>query len=171
MDIQRAVNHILSPGFRLPYGVMPGSFPGGEDSEFDEARWLAYQWNPPEGLAHLPEFSEPDPNVSVKFSWQQIVQADGVAEIEEAREDLLRQLNEIATARIASLYHPDAAQNRNKEWQVRLSGVSLTVQDTERIRLIAVHDNLAAQLTTAATLTDLEAIDLTDDAIWVNTST
>ena len=37
MDIQRAINYYGNPlGSRLPYGVMPGSVPGGLDSEFDE---------------------------------------------------------------------------------------------------------------------------------------
>ena len=169
MDIQRAVNYLVLIGFRLPYGVMPGSFPGGIDSEFSEERWLAYKFEPPQGLAHLPEFSAPSPSASAKFSWRQIVWADGIAEIEEARADFLRQLDEIATTRIAGLYHPDAARNRNKEWQVRLSGIDLTVQDTERVRLIMVHDDLTTRLTTATTLAELNALDITDDATWANT--
>ena len=169
MDIQRAINYIVSLGYRLPYGIMPGTIPGSQNSNFDQSRWDAYQYNPPEGLAHLSEFAESDSNVHNKLTWDQIIIADSLGELAETRSQYLRQLNEIATARIANLYHPDAAQNRNKEWQVRLSGVSLTVQDTERVRLIAVHDNLAARFTTATTLTDLEAIDLTDDAIWVST--
>ena len=34
---QRAINITWSPlGLKAPYGVMPGSFPGGINSEFDE---------------------------------------------------------------------------------------------------------------------------------------
>ena len=159
MNIQRAINHLISLGFRLPYDVMPGSAPGALDSEFDEARWLAYQWNPPEGLAHLAEFSELDPDASTKFSWRQIVWADGLAEIEEARADFLRQLDEIATARIAGLYHPDAAGDRNKEWQVRLSGADLADKDVQRLRIIEAYGGFKAEIEAASTLAELTEIE------------
>ena len=164
MDIQRAVNYMLSLGFQLPYGALPGSIPGGLESEFDEARWLAYQWNPPEGLAYLAEFSEPDLNASTKFSWRQIVWADGVGKIENARIGSLTQLDQIATARIADLYHPDAARDRNKEWQVRLSGADLAEEDAERLRIIEAYGGLKAEIEAAATLTELTEIEVLRDA-------
>ena len=164
MDIQRAVNHLVLIGSRLPYGVMPGSFPGGLDSEFSEERWLAYRFDPPQELAHLPEFSEPDPDASAKFSWRQIVWADRVAEIEEARADFLRQLDKIATAHIAGLYHPDAARDRNKEWQARLSGADFADKDVKRLRIIKAYGGFKAEIEAASTLAELTEIEVRRDA-------
>ena len=110
MDIQRAINHMLSLGFTLPYGVMPGTVPGGLNADFDEARWLQYEWNPPGGLAHLPEFADPDPEAFAKLSWRQTVWADGAGELAETRSRCLQSLDQIATVRIAIVYHPDAAR-------------------------------------------------------------
>ena len=75
-------------------------------------------------------------------------------------------LSSEATNRIAIVYHSQAARNRSKEWQVRLSGVDLTEQDIERVRLITVHDMLEVQIKAAETLAILEAIDVESDAIW-----
>ena len=157
---------LSSIGVTLPYGVTPGSFPGGIDSEFTEREWAQYQWNPPQGLAHVSEYADVDtgPKVSAKFSWQQIMWADGVAELKETRADCLRQLDGIGTARIAELYHPDAARDRNKEWQVRLSGVDLTAQDAERAQIIEVYRTLKADIERASTLAELTGIKVRRDA-------
>ena len=164
MDIQRAIGYLVSIGFQLPYGVTPGSVPGGLDSEFNEARWLAYGFNPPDGIVHLPEFSVPDPEASGKFSWRQIVWADGMGEIEEARAGFLSQLDREATSRIAGLYHPDGARDRNKEWQVRLSGADLVDKDAQRLRIIEAYGGFKAEIEAAATLTELTEIEVRRDA-------
>ena len=130
---------------------------------------MAYQFNPPGLLFQEPQFSDfsmPDPEAGPKPSWDNIVEAWERSQPINLRAEKLRGLDEEATARIARLYHPLANQYPNKEWQVRLSGIDLTVQDTERVRLIMVYDDLAARLTAATTLAELEAIDVTDDAIW-----
>ena len=44
--LQAALAHL---GLRLPYGLLPGSFPGGVVAvAADAAAWAAYAWNPPQ---------------------------------------------------------------------------------------------------------------------------
>ena len=164
MDIQRAINHLVSLGFKLPYNITPGSFPGGIDSEFDAERWLTMDFNPPNDLAHLSDFSKPDLEASAKFSWRQIMWADGVAELEETRVACFSRLDEITTAHIANLYHPDGSRNRNKEWQIRLSGIDLTDKDAQRLRTIKVYDGLKSDIKAATTLAELAEIEGRRDA-------
>ena len=164
MDIQRAVNHLTSLGFRLPFAVTPGLFPGGIDSEFDIIRWRDRVWNPPEELSHLPEYSQSDTEASKKFSWRQIVWADGVAELEDSRRGYLESLDSVATIKIARLYHPDAPDNRNKEWQVRLSGVDLTNEDTQRVQIVKTYRKFKTDIEAASTIVELTEIKVRIDA-------
>ena len=58
MDIQLTIYHMqLHEGLQLPHNMMPGSYIGGSDHDFDEARWTAYQWNPPGGLEGDPDLA------------------------------------------------------------------------------------------------------------------
>ena len=84
----------------------------------------------------------------------------------EKREDLLQVVDEQATRRIALVYHPKADRNRDKEWQVRLSGVDLTAEDAQRVRLIGAHDAIKLQLEAALTLEEIEMVDPADDVNW-----
>lgn len=59
---------------RPPYNFLPGSFPGGHHMVGSTRdNWAAYQWNPPQYLAHLPEYASPDPDASPKPTWDQLV--------------------------------------------------------------------------------------------------
>ena len=158
MDIQRAIAHLVSEGLVLPYGLMPGSYPGGVNPNFDEERWPRFIYNPPPGLSYLPEYSAFDSEASAKPSWQEVVEADAIAELAETRSQYLRQLDTMATARIATLYHPDAAQDRNKEWQVRLSGITLTTQDEQRVQIVEIYQGLKADIMAASSLSELSII-------------
>ena len=135
MQITRGIMRMVEGGLiTLPHGAYPGTFPGGLNDEFDQARWDAYQWNPPEGL---PEYRTPDPAASPKPTWAQLVEADGQAALADLRARKVLEANEEATCRIARLYHHNAWPDRSKEWQVRLSGVDITAQDAQRNRLVA----------------------------------
>ena len=87
MDIKRAINYLATLGLRAPYDIMPGSFSGGINSDFSENSWNLYQWNPPRGLVHLPEYAERDPLAAMKFPWQQLVWADEQGAILNAQSD------------------------------------------------------------------------------------
>ena len=80
------------------------------------------------------------------------------------RAECLRLLDQIATARIAGLYHPDAARDRNKEWQARLSGVDLADKDAQRLRIIEAYGGFKAEIEAASTLAELTEIEERRDA-------
>ena len=167
MDIQRAINYLATIGLNAPYNIMPGSFPGGSNSVFSEYSWDLYRWDPVPGLVHLPEYAEPDPAAAMKFPWQQIVWADEKGLLLDSRNGLLQLLDQIATARIAKLYHPNGSQDRNKEWQVRLSGIVLTVQDAERERLsVKYHAHKTWIEDVSRTQEDFDLYDLKSEEIW-----
>ena len=73
-------------------------------------------------------------------------------------------LDEIATARIAGLYHPDAARDRNKEWQARLSGADLADKDAQRLRIIEAYGGFKTEIEAASTLAELTEIEVRRDA-------
>ena len=160
MNIQRAIDHLVSKGLILPYELAPGSFPGGINSNFDEERWLRYTYNPLPGTSHLPEYNLVDTEASPKPTWQGIIEADALAELAETRGQRLVMLDQIATARIANLYHPDAAQNRNKEWQARLSGVDLANEDTQRVLIITAYRGFKIEIEAATSPEELTEIEV-----------
>ena len=167
MDIQLAIRHLRrTAGLQLPHGFLPGSYPGGIDLDFDEARWTAYQWNPPAGLADDPEFAVADPNASPKPTWAALVAANAVASLANLRADKLQQANDEATRRIALTYHAGADLNPLKEFQERLSGRDQTANDAERVRLVSVCHALEARIEAATTEAELTAIDPSDDTEW-----
>ena len=107
MDIQRACNYLVSLGFRLPYEVIPGSFPGGVDTEFSEETWLEYVWNPPSGLG----YDAPDLGASTKFSWDQILWADFEDSWADLRTELTQFLNHECKRRITENYGAKSAED------------------------------------------------------------
>ena len=169
-EFQVAIGHLQSEGYRPPYGVLPGSRPGGivEAVGTSWAQWRLYEWNPPEFLpitpALLQEFGDTDTDASDKPTWQDLVGAKERGMLVDARAEYLRLLDEIATARIASLYHPDAARDRNKEWQVRLSGADLADKDVQRLRIIEAYGGFKAEIEAASTLAELTEIEVRRDA-------
>ena len=156
-----ALHHL---GIRLPYGLDPGSIPGGWNAPLTQEDWDDYQWNPPEYMTH--EYPDADPDASDKPTWQQILDASIPAKQGRISNNLIFTANQEVTRRIALAYHPLAGRARNKEWQVRLSGIDLTAQDAERVRLIAVCHAIEVRINAATTTTQLEAIDIASDSVW-----
>ena len=171
MNIQRAINYLATLGLNAPYNVMPGSFPGGSNSDFSEYSWNLYRWNPLPGLVHLPEYAEPDPEAAMKFPWQQLVWADEKGAFLDAQSDLLQSLDYIVTSYIANLYHPDGSQDRNKEWQVRLSGIDLTDKDAQRLLTIKVYDGFKSDIEAATTLEEFNGIEERINAAGLSSET
>lgn len=180
IDVQAPLTYAEEQeGLRLPHGVMPGAFlgeknpeyensinapeylPSGIDSVFDEARWNAYKWDIPVG------FDTVDPEASPKPSWADIVRLDSLCKSHYPRQTKLSLLYAECTRRIAVNYHPKAADNRNKEWQVRLSGEDMTEKDAERERLRARYQVLKTRVG-SMTVTQLKAFDPADDSLWVD---
>lgn len=44
-DLHRVLEHL---GIALPYGLPPGSFPGGMKNSWTKVEWTSYRWNPPQ---------------------------------------------------------------------------------------------------------------------------
>lgn len=162
MDVRRACRHMVSLGFRLPHGVMPGSRPGGIDPDFTRAEWLDYAWNPIPGMDGLPGTAGFDPQASAKFSWRQLVWADREGELLELRERLAREVDQEARARITAAY---GADDWDDEIQRRLAGRHTAAQDTERDRLRAKYQALKKGFETMP-LDALRTFDPTADAHW-----
>lgn len=157
MNIQRACNYMVSIGYKLPYGLLPGSYPGGVNLEFTEEEWENYWWNPPRG------YELPDPECSSKFSWRQLIWADVQAKRVQLPEQWSRELRAECHRRITQAYEADDAQD--EIWK-RLRGDNTPEQDTERDRLRAKCKALIAALPNLD-LESLEAFDPTDDSHWV----
>ena len=157
MIIKPALDYLVDhSGLIFPHGILPGTVPTGIRFEFTEIQWEAYIWNP-----------EPaDPNASIKPTWIQLTEAENNAIILDLRTNLLEQNDIQATNRIAILYHPKAAVDRNREWEVRFSGINLTVQDSKRIQLTTIHNTNKITITAAVTLIELKGIDVESDIGW-----
>ena len=161
MNILPAINYMISIGFRLPYGVIPGSYPGGINPDFNFETWGDYAWNPPIG------YDEIDDECSAKFSWRQILWAFGEAVTETLKKDLTLKANLQCTQRIALAYHAGANYDRSKEWQARLNpNADLSVPNAERVRLIEVCHGLEARIEAAVGSYELESIVVEDDDVW-----
>ena len=164
MNANELVSALQHLGIRTPYGLYPGSIPGGWNAPLTLAAWDAYQWNPPEYMAS--EYTDLDPNASDKPTWQEIVDAVEPAKLVQIPPQLIELANSEVTRRIAVNYHPQGGRDRNKEWEVRLSGQDMATKDTERVRLIAVCHAIEASINAATTTAQLDAIDITRDSVW-----
>lgn len=148
-----------------------GAFPSIEDMEswvVTETKWAALSWSPVVTPVHEADGSWSwqkyrEPGVSRKPTWtvaMRIFQR-------WMRSTFLPQVIGVYASRhIARVYHPDAGEDRNKEWEVRFGGGDMTKKDAERKRMIAVCHALEAQVKAAATLAQLEAIDYHSDSVW-----
>ena len=160
-ELVLALRHL---GITLPYGLDPGSIPGGWDAPLTLDEWNNYQWNPPEYMTS--QYTEADPDASDKPTWQEITDAVVPAKLARMSMHLIEQVNSEVTNRIAVNYHPQAGRDRNKEWEVRLSGADLTHKNTERARLIAVCHAIEVRINAATTIEQLDAIDIESDSVW-----
>jgi len=147
----------------LPHGLLPGSYPGGIDADFDEARWMAYQWNPPVGYPGLPE----DSAASAKPLWVTLVSADRLAQLADRREVHLALLRREAEKRIVWAYGESTLTD---EFALRLRGGHTPAQDTERDRIRAKYQQLRAWVLdparTVEELTDPARFDPREDSLW-----
>lgn len=83
----------------------------------------------------------------------------------DARAVTRERLKRETQQRIATVYHADAAHDRSKEWEVRLSGSDLTTENTERARLLAVYKRQKTFIA-GMTIEQLRGYDPTDDSHW-----
>lgn len=105
---------LVADGLRLPYGMMPGAFPGGTHAAFMMSwrRWRDYArlgwWNPPGGLRHLPEFAVADPDASPMPSWTALYEAAKASYLADARDIADAALRDAFRRRVeAALADPD----------------------------------------------------------------
>ena len=64
-----AMLYLQAIGITCPYGVPPGSSPGGIDPILNKEHWEAWEWRPPEHLRSLPDDSSPDPQATPNGEW------------------------------------------------------------------------------------------------------
>jgi len=175
-------------GLELPYDVIPGHGPGRGYSVFDEARWDAWQWNPPAqymndaaGTTVLdwddPPFSGADAAASEKPTWDAIVSAKLAADHARALADLRIALEEEEERRICAAYGQTSVQGE-MFYRLRAARASDTTkldeQDAERNRLHQVKRYISSILDAEATnlnpdqaaLDYVNAIDVSDDNLW-----
>lgn len=165
MNVQRAISQLMqSDGLLLPHDILPGSFPGGIDLDFDETRWLAYQWNPPEGLAEF--YPAADPAASPKPTWTQLVEADAAGRLVELRAGKQRAVDKQERERICAAYGA-ASLEEEILYRLRKAGTpEIVAQNAERNRLRARGNALRASVRAAADIAALEAIDPAANANW-----
>ena len=131
-----------------------------------EQEWLDYSYNPPGlALAAYP-LADDSSDVRSKPTYAELVAAATAAYLDQISPALVALVNRRCTDRIARVYHRHANDYRSKEWHVRLSGIDTTVQDAERVRLIAVCHAFEAKISAAATVAEYEAIDPESEAVW-----
>ena len=162
MDIQAGINYMVEhDGLVLPFGLMPGSYPGGIIREFEQWFWDIYEWNPPGAMG---AFQPRDENASEKPTWQAILAACEKAKLQNRRLELCRHLRSQAGRRISSAYD---AENYIEEIFLRLRDDHTDAQDTERERLRAKYRELKAWINHEdRTQSELDAYDVTDDSLW-----
>ena len=103
MDIYLAVQHLVSTtGLKLPYGLLPGTYPGGNRREFSEREWAGYPWNPPRGMRD--RFPDRDPDASPKPTWEQLEAAHAEASLPAARRRVMSIIRAEETRRICEQY-------------------------------------------------------------------
>ena len=160
-QFQIGINSLVRGGLILPYGVPPGSRPGGiVDAVCTSwARWKTYDWNPPEFLPSTPksliEYGDTDLDASPKPSWQKIRRAYDTASLADLRERHMLDTRAECRRRITEAY---GAESVDDEIFTRLRGEHTLVQDAERERLRAKCRELGASLATL----DREALDMYD---------
>ncbi len=159
IDIQDAIRRLMAhDGLRPPHGFLPGSFPGGIDTMFDEATWKAYGWNPIPGL---PDYG-PDPDASPKPAWAMIAEAGERAAAEDLRQERAQGVDREATRRIRKAY---GARSWEHEARRRLRGAATEEQDAERDRLRRLCRALRKRIETMDAGA-LERFDAADDRHW-----
>ena len=159
------VQFFQDSGWKLPYGIFPGSFPGGVAPFLTKEDWESYEWNPPQYLKHLESYNSPDGEAWGKPTWESLDVILPYAMANILRIDKLAELDLEATTRITGAYEQD---NFNDEVKLRLGNRQTTEQDEEKDRLRTLYATLKNRINTS-TLEELEALDLTDDVIWVDT--
>lgn len=151
---------IEEKGLIIPYGAYPQN---GEKTEiFTEQDWNKYQWNPPQNLGYI----HPDPTASPKPTWQELLNTSDKYITKVKKDSLCYSLDLEATKRVGLVYHDRADQFPDKEWNVRLSGIDLTSQNAERVRLVSKYHEIKTLINEATTVEQLEAIDISNDASW-----
>ena len=158
---------IKQEGLRLPYQVTPGAIPGGLDGRIfaDDESWEDYQWNPPDYL----DYDEPDPQASPKPTFLAIEAAARAADLLDRQAGLKRRFKKACHEKIAAAYHPQAATDPHREWEVRLSGQDTTAADAERARLVARYQQYRQQIDEAVDIVHLAPLDALDpdaDSTW-----
>ena len=170
-QFQIGIDALVSEGLILPYAVSPASRPGGIVPAVctSWARWRKYEWNPPEFLPVkgnlYRSYSDSDFNASPKPLWQEIRRAYETAKPRLLKESLTQQLRVECRRRITLAY---GVGDSDDEIFLRLRGGHTPKQDIDRDRLRTLYQTLKVRIG-GSTLEELEALDLTDDAIWVST--
>lgn len=174
MDIQMAISWLQRhEGLVLPHGIMPGTFPGGFDPEFDAVGWLTYRWNPPPDLADL-GFDTRDSNASPKPTWAKLLEANASARQVQTRDDLRALVDREEARRIRAAY---GVESFEQEVLYRLRAASradttaLDAQDAERDRLRSRGNALRVSIRATMTQAALDALDPRDDAFWRESTT
>ena len=164
-QVNAAVRHLIeTDGLILPYGIWPDQTRSVK--QVAQVEWDDYEWNPPQHWKTAKRYSIADADASPKPTSVEMATALGLESLNKLRRDCLNLANSESTRRIAINYHPDAGNDRHKEWETRLSGLDLATKDTERVRLIAVCHTIEASINAATTTAQLEAIDITSDSVW-----
>lgn len=162
-EFQTIFYYLVSEGeAALPYGMMPGSTPGGLAEITTEEAWNDYGWNPPQYMAHLPEYSTPDPMATPKLTWSDLVGHLDAAMTDQLRPTRLLELRRENRRRIIAVYGETTFEGevmkRLRDGETQNQRVAREAHLT-RYRTIK---NLIEDLNYA----DLQAFDVTEERLW-----
>ena len=155
IDIPALCAWLVGKGeLRVPWNLAPGDDPFSPIPLSSESDYENYQWNPPQLVPDMgyDEIASPKP------TWAWLVEKWDEMRVEQLQSEINTELNDQATTRIGFVYHEDAQRYPDKEWHVRLSGVDLTRQDAERLRLIGKYQEGKAQCEVATNAEELGAL-------------
>ena len=147
----------------LPYDLMPGSTGRDLTLPLTAAEWNRYEWNPPQYLKHLPEYSKPDPVASPKPVWSVLDRHITPAMLAKYRPLAIIHLKDQCEAKIQAAY---GQTNKDDEIYLRLRNVQTTSQDTERDRLLARYKKHKTWIMERATVDQLKAFIDNPDVGW-----
>ena len=150
--------------FRLPYGLLPGSFSEDREVYIMNSRqlWEPYEWNPPQ----FSGFTEHEEGASSKPDWNFLKELSKLAARDELREELIEKARDECKRRIIRSYGADSWED---EIQIRLGSNrdKMSRFDAAREALRFRCRQLKAVINSAK-IEELREIDVLASTHWVS---
>lgn len=162
-EFQAVFHYLVDQGeVVLPYDLMPGSRPGGIVEIATEEAWNAYGWNPPQYMAHLPAYRDPDSMATPKLFWSVLVSNLDAAMTAQLRPRRLAELRDEGRERVTAAYEEATFYD---EIELRLRHGHTHAQDLAR-EAVRVRYQTLKTIIEHLNYEGLQAFNVKDDSFW-----